>query len=301
MKTEAKLQHYLPKSYLYGFSENLKTVWVYDKKLNTLKELSPEVFGGENHFYTIKNKEGEKDTSIEDMFVEVDGVYMSILRKIRNQEQLSSEDRKEFSLILALFMNRTPSFKSFSEDMLNEIMKRSMNVHAQHKDAFYSKLRMLGVKEDDLEENRKFALEGEYDISPSRNYTIEQMVQLSLDIAPMFNMFKWTVGIVPKKTSFMTTDNPISLIPNKDVSSNPFQSVRLLTEGVTVHFPLDKNLLLGMQFTETPTEEITYGKVSGRESIRMINHDLFLCAYRYVIAKDKKWLEKIIKLYNSRI
>lgn len=300
MKNKPKLQHYLPKSYLYGFSDNSETIWVYDKKLNTLKELSPEVFGGENHFYTIRDKDGEQDTSIEDMFVEVDGVYMSILRKIRNQEQLSREDRKEFSLILVLFMNRTPSFKKLSEDMLNEIMKKYMNVYAQHKDAFYSKLRDLGVKEEDLEETRKFTLEGEYDIFPSRNYTIEQMVKLSLDIAPMFNMFKWTIGKVPNETSFMTTDNPISLIPSEEHSLNPFQGVGLLTEGVTVHFPLDKDLLLGMQFTENPTEEITYGKIADRKGVRIINHDLFLCAKRFVIAKDKRWLEKIIEVIETR-
>lgn len=300
MKNSPKLQHYLPKSYLYGFSENLKTVWVYDKKSDTLKELSPEVFGGENHFYTIKNTDGEKDTSVEDMFIEVDGVYMSILRKIRNQEQLSLGDRNEFSLILALFMNRTPSFKDFSEDILSEIMKKSMTIYAQHKDAFYRKLKILGIKEDALEKTRKFALQGKYDILPSRNYTIEQMVKLSLDIAPLFNMFKWTIGKVPKKTSFMTTDNPISLIPSNEHSFNPFQGIGLLTKGVTVHFPLDKDLLLGMRFAESPTEEITYGKIPDRKLVRILNHDLFLCANRYVIAKDKRWLEKIIEVIKTR-
>jgi len=299
VSNKSKLQHYLPKSYLYGFSGNSETVWVYDKKLNTLKELSPEVFGGENHFYTLKDSEGKSDTSIEDMFVEVDGVYMSILRKIQNLEQLSGEERREFSLILALFMNRTPSFKNLSENMLNEIMKGYMKVYAQHKDAFYSKLKDFGVKEDDLEETRKFALEGKYDIFPSQNYTMEQMIKLSLDIAPMFNMFKWTIGKVPNETSFMTTDNPISLIPSKEYSCYPFQGVGPLTKSVTVHFPLDKDLLLGMQFNENPTEEITYGKIPNRRYVRILNHDLFLCANRFVIAKDKRWLEKIIRLVES--
>lgn len=299
MNKTSRYHHYLPKSYLYGFTNDNGMIWVCNKSTGVIKELSPKVFGGENHFYSIKMEDGRVDVSVENELIEVDGRFMDMLRKLQEYKQLTVEDRADLSLILALFMTRVPHFKKFVEEGLNILMKKVMETSANHKESFYAKLNTLGVTEDQFEKTRQFALNEEYDIKPSNNYFLGYMIKLALDIAPLFNMFEWTIGIVPNNTTFMTLDNPIALIPSLDMKSQYRKGIGLLTPGLTIHFPLNKSLMLGMKFTEIPTKEINYGRIPNRKYVRYINHDLFLSAEKYVVSSDKKWLEKIQEIIRN--
>jgi len=147
MKNQPHFQHYLPESYLNGFANKKGLVWVYDKKENIFKELPPKVFGGENHFYSIKKGPGKFDTTVEDGLRDVDGMYMTILRKLQNNEQLDHEDRGNLSMILALFMTRTPHFKNWVEEGSIQSMRMIMKISASHKESYYQKLKNLGVPE----------------------------------------------------------------------------------------------------------------------------------------------------------
>ena len=290
MKGDPKYHHYLPESYLSGFVDDSNLLSVYFNKEKIIKRLSPKIFGGENHFYTIEKQTGEKDTVIEKDLVIVDGLYMTLLRKIQEHKVLDTEDRANFSLILALFMTRIPRFRTFVEENLITLMKGVAHVSASHKESYYTKLERLGVPKEQWEETRQFSLSGDYTIEPNNTYSIEMMLKMALDIAPLFSSYNWYVGTAPKNSSFMTTDSPITLIPERNSTQNQW-GVGLLSPGVTIHFALCKELLLGMKFNDIPTTEITYGKIN-REEVRKINHDLFVSSNKYVISQDTAWLKK---------
>jgi hypothetical protein len=49
----SQLQHYLPRTYLKGFSTSTGEVWRYDRRTATMKPLMPDVIGAENNLYSI--------------------------------------------------------------------------------------------------------------------------------------------------------------------------------------------------------------------------------------------------------
>jgi len=80
----AKRNHFVPGFYLEYFTAKDKgdVVWVYDKEGGAPRPQKPVDTGVEKYLYTIKQKAGEKDDSLEKWFAGLDGKTKPILDRL---------------------------------------------------------------------------------------------------------------------------------------------------------------------------------------------------------------------------
>lgn len=288
-----KKHHYLPQSYQKNFTNNKKLVWVYDKKTKTTREQPTRTTGVINDYYTLQLNDENFNTDVETYLSNIDGLFATVFKKFQKEEQISEKERFEMSACISFLYTRTPTFQSRYEKTESEAIKQ-INKIFYDKDKMKEtiKRRRKGVK--DLNKIERIIKGGEYDIKFKREESIVMMAKLAPQLISVFNMYEWTIYKSPKNSSFITSDNPIIMLPPSNQQPDKFAGVGLLTPGVSLFFPLSSNLLLVMTGEERPLKNIFYLGIE-RKKIRAINDLIFRSSLRYVIARDKQWLEKLKK------
>src|SRR5262249_48730156 len=92
----------------------------------------------------------------------------------------------------------------------------------------------------------EFHQSGNYRFIVNRNASLEAMLTLSPRLADYFNLMDWAVFHAPKNTSFITTDNPVILVPPPWYDPRSLVGYGILTPGVRKVFPLSQTTCLIM-------------------------------------------------------
>ncbi len=106
-----KRNHYLPQFYLARFmpSDGTSHFWVYDKKGGKPRRQTPINTGVEGHLYTVINKEGARDDSIEtDFLAPIDGDVSPIIDKWATSGSIDPDDIPTMAAFLAVMHWRVP-------------------------------------------------------------------------------------------------------------------------------------------------------------------------------------------------
>ncbi|EKD99434.1 MAG: hypothetical protein ACD_22C00256G0007 [uncultured bacterium] len=298
-----KKQHYIPRFYLRKFSQNDETLNVYDRKKGKngefRKDQSINEIGHENNFYTYTDIGGERK-NLEDVFGQFESSAGKILNKIENKEILTPEDKEYFSVFLSLLYLRTPTSKKYmnkgTEQLYKETMRMELATTPKEKfREFYEKKFGKGISDEKLEDLIDFGVNekrSEIKVDIPNSYWIKQMLQLSMDITPVFNMLNWRVFFSEQKHAFIASDNPFLLITTE--KPDPFWGVGLLTQGALKVVPLTSNICLIMdEPDENPT--ISYKETTSKELQRAVNGSLTKKCDRCIFSASMGQLEKLVK------
>jgi hypothetical protein len=101
--------HFLPKSYLEGFTKDEK-VWVYDRTRNEFRQQSPRDTAVIRDFYVFENAKGEDDYGLEVYFSRIEGKAKATIRDLEKQAQISPDARLNLALYISFLMVRSPKF-----------------------------------------------------------------------------------------------------------------------------------------------------------------------------------------------
>ena len=106
--------HYVPKYYLKGFStDNGKRILVYDK--NEGQKLPTQV-------KSIANITGFYSREVEQYLANtIEGPANTVLKKIRNREQIKPRDKEILSEYMAVMIKRVPKGKKQLDEMAPSI------------------------------------------------------------------------------------------------------------------------------------------------------------------------------------
>ena len=292
-----KRHHYLPQSYLENFTNELGMVWVCDKENNTFNKQSPHNTGVIKNYYSIKLEDGTFDTRIEKALADIDGLFITIFNKFKTKAQLTSQEKFDMSACLAFLYTRTPKFQKDYELTTNKAIKEILKI-TQNEETVKRTLKEIGQDPSQAKNVVKFIQDEKYDIVLPREESLRLMVEMAPKLQPAFNMYDWTVFKAHHEYSFITSDNPVIMMPPKNYSPNSFHGIGFLTPGVSFFLPLSSKLLLCMKSTEIPHKDIQYLSL-GKEDMRNINRDFFNTALRFVIGRDKPLLEKLHQLNKT--
>jgi hypothetical protein len=113
-----KRHHYLPESYLEGFTDG-KGFWVFDREENEYRYQLPKDTGVERHYYTFDGKDGNKHPEgIESLFNDVESEAKPILTKLDERKQITQKDKVILAYFVSFLMMRVPaSRKIFNENV----------------------------------------------------------------------------------------------------------------------------------------------------------------------------------------
>ncbi len=284
-----KRQHFLPRFYLEGFTNNGKLA-VYDRETNRVRVQQPINTGVIGHFYTLEDAEGRKRYELEQMLSEYEANASPTVCKLSAKQEISPDERAYLSIFVALAAFRTPdivdSLKLMNSDLIGEMTRRMFSDKEQVKDGLRVKP-YAPSSEEELEQEAiemiEFAQGGQYTITTEHSWAVGMAIQTGLKIAPILAGRNWDViHSNTDKTSFVTTDAPVVLstvIPRK----NSFWGLGFGNTDALVVFPLTQTCALLMYGNDG---DFRHRSVD-RDHVRHCNTALADRCQRFVIGRDE--------------
>ena len=106
----AKYQHYTPRLHLKKFvgAQPKGMIWAYDKDQLRMAPSNILNTGGQKHFYSVRNSDGELDHRVDDLLTKVEDRAVAPYEKLLRRERLSAQERADFATFLATMYTRSP-------------------------------------------------------------------------------------------------------------------------------------------------------------------------------------------------
>ena len=291
-----KRHHYLPQFYLKNFTNNDGLFWVFDRKNKEYRQQHPVNTALQKDYYTFRDKNGKKHTEIEKLFSSIEGKIKPVINKIDMGNTITSEEKVILSFFISFQKTRVPDFeKSVNElsgKMLTAIIQKSsskddiVSFIKEYKKNTGKKVKMS--PEDLLD----FIQSNEFSIDFEREWSLPMILRLGVEFSQHFVNMNWIFLWAPKNSSFITSDNPFVLVPPSNYDLKSLYGVGLITPGAKKLIPLSQRTCL--MITD-------YGhSISNKEidslTVKKINLNIAIRSDRFLIAKDKPLLKKIVEI-----
>lgn len=299
-----KKHHYIPQFYLKGFSVDNNNLWVYDKSLSdkqNIKKLTTKTIAFKNNFYTYESIDKTKET-LENLFCQMEGLASNVIKKISDGHEITQKEKADLSIFISFLWFRTPEsqerMKKITTSLHEQVSRMSiaMTPNENLKDFFKKRGRILS--DEEINELKEFAQDkkrSKFELHIPQNYWIKEMLQLGMDISPIFQICDWEFCVSNKPYAFITSDNPFMLLPSKPV--HPFYGLGLMTDGAKKVIPLNSKICLVMH-EPNKNPQNRYREID-KNYFKRINEITYKNAQRFVFSPEEGKLVKIHKLINK--
>lgn len=294
MGKNPKRHHFLPKSYLEGFSRD-GYVWLYDRERREYRRQQPLNTAVIGNFYVFENTRGEKDYSLETFFSKIEGNAKLATEKLDAGNTLLPEDRLHLAYFISLLMVRSPKFDRVTQEVADAAMKQIIKHAIPSVEAAGV---LVSQYENQTEENRisaesmfDFIHKERFKIEVPRNTVISIMLDQTEKVAFEVAMMDWLVVHPHPSSSFITTDEPIGFILPDELRKTGEPVLGLASQKVVKCVPLSRSvgLLLG-QFGGSFGHRGLH-----RDNVRTFNRMVASECDRYVIGRDEALVRSIVK------
>lgn len=289
-----KRHHYLPQFYLEGFCRD-GYLWVFDREANQLRRQTPVNTAIQRHYYTVEDKEGKRNTSIEGFLSEIEGASKPVIQKIAAKEEISDDDKYVLAIFIAFLMHRVPDFEKSVNKIAEHMIKDMANVMFSDERTAEQMMKRYaedaGDNEPDVSAKDLVALHksGAYKINIHRNASLRCMLNISTDIANLFFQLDWIFFHAPKKNSFVTSDSPVFIIPPVNWNPNTVYGVGLATQGAQKVVPLTQEVCLIMC---DRGERTLHGNLPN-DNVRRLNRSIACYSDRFLIGRDEALVQNL--------
>lgn len=299
--TKKRRHHYIPRFYLEGFIDpvNEPYIWIYEKGNPTVRRATIDDIAVQKDYYSFIDIHGKKDTeTYEDALAEVESKLAPAIKKIKDHENLTNEDKGAFAVFLGLTLTRVPNFRENIQKTTGELLKAISMILALNSNNFKSYVEKvendtgekIGMPLDDL---RKFILEGKYNVHVDPQHSLPLLI-LAGNLAPIFCDMKWAFFKATDNDKFVTSDNPLFRV-DPTYQEGLLSGMGLLNKNIEVTLPISKDLtFLG-----------TWGKSEGyyqadNDFIKEVNRRTIISALRFVFAsQNSNELNKLVQKYKN--
>lgn len=290
-----KRHHYVPKFYLQGFC-NHKNFWIFDRERNVYREQTPTNTTVETQYYSIQQRNGKYDVSLEQKIATIESLTAPVIKKIDNLEPISSYDKYTLSVFVSLLKVRVPEFKKSYEELRTEMLKRLGPMVDRKLDRPvplpphppYNPTEIKSFDAFEIVQNLETL---EADAVQAHNHFLDVILPLTAEISDQLYKMQWLIAYAPPDTSFVTSDNPFLVAPPEGYDPYGLEGVGIATPGTTKIIPLSsKSCLLIFDLGE----EVVYFKFP-RDRVKELNIMIATGCMRYVIARDEALLKNLVK------
>jgi hypothetical protein len=294
----SRRHHYLPQMYLRGFADEAEQVWVFDRKENKFLHQGILNTAVKKDFYTVVSQDGQKTDAVEQMLANIVEAPMKriIERLDRKNLNWEGEDRAVLALFVALLRTRNPAFDRDQNQFTEEFHRWWAKAKHPSVEATAESLQEYGHEtgEDmsDVSAQEVFHMirDDRYEINNPRQNNIKMMLSLALEIAQAVFRLKWDILAAPKGMSFLTCDNPFTVVtpPKFDDS---IQGYGILTPGASTVVPLSSKTAICFY----GEGDRTRGAVVYKSFLRNTNMVVAANSDRFVIARDEPLLRSVVR------
>ena len=249
MSNSPKRHHYLPQCYQKNFARK-DGVWVYDLQRKTTRYQQIIDTGLERHLYSFERDDGTKDAVMEvEYFSKMDDLIPLLYEKLKRREVLDCNSRYDLAFIAGLMLLRTPDFQNTINRVEGEMIKWITEMSCCSREAMradvedYQNAHPEAIKLDP-DEVFDFVHSGEYDVTIHRNRSLEHILNFAPSFAQALASLDLMVLHASRRSAFVTTDRPFTIIPPSGGNVPQWGGTGLLTPGGKKILPLGSDIAL---------------------------------------------------------
>jgi hypothetical protein len=263
--------HYVPQYYLKGFSKDEgKTIWVYDK--HSSQKFSTQV-------KSVANITGFYTPGIEKYLSnKVESQANAVLRKIRDYNKITDDDKKVLSEYIVVMMKRVPQSQE-------RVKNRMPSVAKEVSQKFDNILRIAASRQPEkalLIEERRAEIQKYID-----KYSKEQLKDIWLDNIPAkmspravtaISNMTWIFLTFDQHLAFLTSDNPVFYFTNMGIGKPESE----------ISFPISSHIALWANWRDDLSEGY---RPTNMLTVKELNRRTVSIATRYVFhSDDEAWI-----------
>lgn len=275
--------HYVPQFYLRSFKAVPGKVWCYERGVRPVLRGIKSV-ASEDNYYTLKGdiKGVEKDR-VDKIFQNLESGTAPIIEHLKTASKIDlvENDAEMLAMFIAHSLNRTPHQRERIMNLHTALSKEVNKIFSENKEIYEATAKRVGLDADPelLEQTRQMALNDQFEFvyEPSADdYFLGMTLELADTITPIIRDKEW--HLLESKTSrvFVTSDNPVVLMPPEDYD----RRMGLGVMNAIIGYPLSPRRCLLL----TNGRGTTGVKMLSRESVMAINQWTILRAHKQVYA-----------------
>lgn len=215
----------MPQSYLKRFcaipkSKQEPFLWVIDKNKKDQFRRSPKKVAVKSYYYSFTDENGTQNVDVENYLSSVESNASLIIEKLCDgavPSDLSLEERAHLSIFIAFLGHRVPHFRTHWEKQMGDLMKHLGIIIASNSAYFNSLMKELIGREEvspdiDIEETRQLLLSGDYNVFAKPIISLQIMSEMTELVSKEIYQFNWRILRGDKHNSFITSDDPLTLV-----------------------------------------------------------------------------------------
>lgn len=286
------VHHYVPQGYLKRFAVKGKPeqIIAYEAGKKPYRTNVHNI-AGQKDFYTTVTEAGEKDSTMEDAFADIDGEGVNMFKVLDEMPdgflELVDDQKAKLLTYIAFQHTRNLQERKMWATSYEQSTKLFMQTAASHKESYHKNAQeALGQKYDyeKVEDSRKLFLDGEAGISfdPSDQYFMGTALSMSEELYKI--LFKLKKIVLVSKTDdagvFITSDNPVThyLIEDQRVKRPAITGVGYL--DAVFQIPLSPSRCLLLVNEDMVLETFEYDQ----DAVDYINYYTYHFADRWVFS-----------------
>lgn len=300
MTEAARRHHYVPACYLKHFAvpqdRFVGRLHAYDRMTGKAWPTTPDKSAHERDFYRV-DVEGEHANLAEGAYGALETRFAPTLANVVERGTLPKDSDVAMHELFAFVASqavRTPRIRETQERFHNDTAMLYLHTLADNKDVFLREVRESepGMSEADAEEMYQTHLEflnaKGARIVMDQTTLVRESLEWAGDIEDFLAMRSWILGVAPADTMFITTDDPVHLVPSgRDAPKNPLWSPGFGDPYTNVVVPLSPRLMLmGLPYEFTARARVRLS----RPDVASMNMDLAMSAYRFIYSTEPTFL-----------
>lgn len=297
-KKLSRRHHYLPQMYLRGFADDDGLVWVFDRQNNTFLHQGVINTAVKKDFYTIVCPDGEKSDAIETLMANsVEGPTKGIIEKLDKRNlNWEGEDRAILALFVTLLRTRNLAFDRDQNEFTDQFFRWWAKASHSTTEAVEKSLREYQEKTGrdttgiSAQEMFEMIRDDNYELDNPRQNNIKTMMSLSLDLASALFRLNWEIFSAPKGASFVTCDNPFTVVPPPSFDDT-LEGFGILTPGASTVVPLSRRTAICFRGEGIHGR----GAVVYKDFLRQVNLVVAANSERFVIAREEALLRSLVR------
>jgi hypothetical protein len=288
-----KRHHFLPESYLLGFAQN-GYVCLFDREQGEYRRQQPRNTAVITNFYTVINKQEQKDYGIEQFLAGVEGKAAPIISKLDKGENITATERIDLALFIALLLTRTPKFEREITEIADRFHKIVVKEMIRDVESAAELLRRSGNDGSVTPESMlEFVQQEKFRMVGNRNIAVRTMLDQTEKITKDIALMDWCV-VHSDRPGFVTTDSPLGFIVSDDLKHSGEPVLGLASPKITKVIPLTYQTALLIA---------EYGARLGHFSVtdfqtRELNNAVVKECERFVIGRDKLSVRQAVRRSN---
>jgi len=294
MKGLSRNNHYLPQSYLDGFADSSKRLWVFDREDKEYRQQGTRHLGSIKDFYIISMDDGQRAMTWKGR----SSSWRDASRRSLVASTVVTINGSGRPITISVVRGSDEDPCSMFDKEHNELSEKDMRWRAKIAFPDIESVRKrlqdspdeLQQSVDDAEAIHRLIHSDLYEIDLPRQNTIKTMLNLAPQFARVLLAKNRIILSAPENTAFLTSDNPFLAIPPMGFDANSPYGFGIMTPGAISMMPLSKQTCICFRDLGT---EVTY-ETAMKAQVGEVNCYVAHNSDRFIGADERTLLEGIV-------